>query len=260
MPEVSVIVTTYNRKEYLTETIQSILNQTYQDFELIVVDNFSNYDFFSLIESFNRNNIIPLQNINNGIIAVNRNYGIKHAHGKYIAFCDDDDIWVNNKLQLQLDIMQQTNCDLVYSNKIYFKGDTSNVIKQGSNRKIRNLRDLIKYNEVNTSSVLVRNRDLFFPEDPYLVAVEDYALWLNLCQKGYRFEFLSQSLVYFRISEMSTFKKNWDTNHLRLIYLYTCFLLHNPELHIKGIVLFKILWNFMKFSIKNKFFKKRLRN
>jgi hypothetical protein len=139
----------------------------------------------------------------------------------------------------------------------HFKGDTSNIIKKSSNKRINNLKDLINYNQINTSTVVVRNRDLLFPEDPNLVAVEDYLLWLNLFIKGYRFEFIDQPLVYFRVSEMSAFRKNWDTNHLKLIYLYSSFLLRNPELPIKIKVLYQILWNFLKFSVKNKFFNKR---
>jgi glycosyltransferase involved in cell wall biosynthesis len=251
MPEVSVIVTTNNRKEYLSMAIEAILNQTYKDFELIVVDNFSDYDFFALIDSFKNTKIVPFQNHNHGIIAINRNYGLKHAKGKYVAFCDDDDIWIENKLHVQMDIINKTNCDLVSSNMFYFKGDILNLIRKKSNKKINNINDLIKYNHINTSSVLVRNKDLKFSEDPNLVAVEDYALWLNLCVKGFRFEFIQKPLVYLRISEASSFKKNWDTNHLKLIYLYISFLLQNPELHIKIKILYKILWNFLKYSVKN---------
>ena len=257
MPKVSVIVTTYNRKEYLTETIQSILNQTFQDFELIVVDNYSAYDFFALMKNFESEKIISFQNQNNGVIAVNRNFGIKQAIGEYVAFCDDDDIWIKNKLEAQIEILNKTSCDLVYSNMYYFKGDTSNIIKKSSNKRINNLKDLINYNQINTSTVFVRNRDLLFPEDPYLIAVEDYVLWLNLFVKGYRFEFIDQPLVYFRVSEMSAFRKNWDTNHLKLIYLYSSFLLRNPELPIKIRVFYQILWNFLKFSVKKEFFNKR---
>lgn len=255
MPIISVIVTTYNRKEYLTETIQSILNQTYQDFELIVVDNFSNYDFFALMDGFKSEKIIPLQNQNNGIIAVNRNIGIKQAKGEYIAFCDDDDSWVKNKLQNQIDIINETKCDLVCSNMFLFKGDITNILKSTSNKRINNLKNLIDNNHVNTSSVLVKNEDLFFPEDPKLIAIEDYALWLNLCIKGFRFEFLPQPLVYFRISGMSATKKNSDKKHLQEIYLYASFLLSNPDLPIKIKVLTKIIMHFLKFSIKNIIFK-----
>ena len=101
-PLVTVVVTTYNRKELLKETIDSILNQTYTNFELIVVDNFSNYDFLKHVKSFEDKRIIAFQNQNNGIIAVNRNFGIKRANGDYIAFCDDDDLWLPNKLETQI--------------------------------------------------------------------------------------------------------------------------------------------------------------
>ena len=76
MHNLSVIVTTYNRPSLLNETIKSILNQTFVDFELIVVDNFSNYNFFQLIKSYNDKRIKAFQNQNNGVIATNRNYGI----------------------------------------------------------------------------------------------------------------------------------------------------------------------------------------
>ena len=105
MIKVSVVVTTYNRKKYLTQTIKSILNQTFADFELIVVDNYSNYDFLSHINSLNDSRIRPFQNNNNGIIAVNRNFGIKKSKGEFIAFCDDDDIWINTKLEIQLNVI-----------------------------------------------------------------------------------------------------------------------------------------------------------
>ena len=87
MIKISVIVTTYNRPKLLKETLDSILNQTYVDFELIVVDNNSNYDFFKLIESFNDNRIIAYQNENDGVIAVNRNFGIKKVYLFFYNSC-----------------------------------------------------------------------------------------------------------------------------------------------------------------------------
>jgi glycosyltransferase involved in cell wall biosynthesis len=253
MPKVSVIVTTYNRKEYLTETIQSILNQTFRDFELIVVDNYSNYDFFALIESFKNDKIIPFQNQNNGIIAVNRNVGIKHAKGEYIAFCDDDDVWINTKLQDQVTILDETNCDLVYSNMFLFKEDITNIIGNTSNREIKNLKNLIDNNPIITSSVLVKNSDIFFPDNPNLVAIEDYALWLNLYLKGFRFKFLEKPLIYFRISgtNISTNKKMYITKHLKLIYLYVSLLIQNPYLPIKIQIIRKIGLDYLKFWVKS---------
>lgn len=252
MPTVSIIVTTYNRKEYLTETIHSILNQTYQDFELIVVDNYSNYDFFALMKSFNNEKISAFQNQNNGVIAVNRNVGISHAKGEYIAFCDDDDVWAKNKLHDQINTINETKCDFVYSNMFQFKGDITNIIKKTSNKRINNLKDLINNNSINTSSVLARNKNLLFPEDPNLLAIEDYALWLTLYLKGFKFEFLDTPLIYFRISESntSTNKKMWVTKHLKLIYLHISLLIQNPTLTIKTPITKRIIMNYFKFIIK----------
>ena len=114
MQLVSVIVTTYNRKDLLTKTIDSILNQTYKNYELIVVDNYSNYDFLSHIKSFNDERIRSFQSANDGIISVNRNYGIKKAKGKYIAFCDDDDSWKPKKLQVSMEYIEKYSADIVY--------------------------------------------------------------------------------------------------------------------------------------------------
>ena len=72
--KVNIIITTYNRPELLSKTILSILSQTYYNFELIIIDNFSNYDFFKLIHNFNDDRIKGFQNQNNGIISINRNY------------------------------------------------------------------------------------------------------------------------------------------------------------------------------------------
>ena len=254
MPKVSVIVTTYNRKEFLAETIRSILNQTFRDFELIVVDNYSNYDFFAHISSFNDTRIRAFQNQNKGIIAVNRNFGIKKAKGEYIAFCDDDDIWVENKLKEQVDVIENTKCDLVHTNMFLFRGETKHIIKETSNKKIDSLKDLIKQNQINTSSVLVKNSSyLFFPEDPNLIAVEDYALWLELFIKGLRFEFLPHALVYYRLSDLNiSGNKNWSTKHLKEIYIYISVLLRHPELKVNSLMLRHILINLIKYFVKGK--------
>ena len=105
MIQVSVIVTTFNRKLFLTEALNSILNQTFKDFELIIVDNYSDYDFIAHINSFKDKRIRAYQNENNGVIAVNRNFGLKKAKGEYLAFCDDDDIWFKEKLKRQMKIV-----------------------------------------------------------------------------------------------------------------------------------------------------------
>ena len=254
---VSVVVTTYNRKDLLKETIDSILSQTFTDFELIVVDNYSNYDFMEFMKSFNDSRITAYQNSNDGIIAVNRNFGIKKAKGEYIAFCDDDDIWVQNKLEVQIKVVEQTNCDIVYSNMYLFRGDISNITKKTSNKKIQDLKELISINNVSTSTVLAKNKGFFFPEDSLLVAVEDYALWIDLFIKGFRFEFIEDALVFFRLSSLNTSQKNWIINHLKLIYLFSSIIIKNPQTDIKNKVVKRMAINLLKFWTKETFFKRR---
>lgn len=220
MPLVSIIVTTYNRKELLSETLNSILSQTFQDYELIVVDNFSNYDFFNHIESFNESKIKPFQNANNGVIAINRNFGLEKAKGKYIAFCDDDDVWLPNKLEKQIEkskMFQDHSHLLIYSEVLLF----GEVVKEEiSNRKVvKNINDLIKKNQIALSSTFISNSELLkFDEDPNLVTSEDYALWLKLISNGYLPLFIKEPLVRYRVSNNSAFATISTQVHIKNVY------------------------------------------
>ena len=220
MPKVSVIVTTYNRKEYLTEAIQSILNQTYQDFELIVVDNYSNYDFSALIESFHSDKIAAFQNHNNGIIAVNRNLGISRAKGEYIAFCDDDDFWHKNKLETQTTLLQNNPDAILVSTMAKSIGIKCNFPRE--NFGIVNLKQVlfkthIYYsNPIILSTVLVKKKILLaigcFSENKNLIAVEDFDLWIRLANKG-DFLLINEILVYYRIQNSNFSKNNSNTTN-----------------------------------------------
>ncbi|TXF77531.1 glycosyltransferase family 2 protein [Chryseobacterium sp.] len=222
MPLVSVVVTTFNRKELLAQTLKSILNQSFQDFELIVVDNYSNYDFISHINSFESPKIRPFQNGNNGVIAVNRNYGIKQATGQYIAFCDDDDIWLPNKLEKQLEAISgspdKDANHLVYSEVILFG---EHIIKKPSeNRAAENLNDLIRSNKIALSSTLVTHSNLIeFDEDPVVTAAEDYGLWLKLVKNGYKLTYLSEPQIEYRVCANSVLRSHTYNMHLKVSYV-----------------------------------------
>ncbi len=251
MPKVSVIVTTYNRKDFLTETLNGILNQTFSDFELIVVDNFSNYDFFEHIKSFNDSRILPFQNQNNGIIAINRNIGIKYAKGQFLAFCDDDDIWIDTKLEIQLKKIKKSGSDLICSNLLIFEGVKSNILCKTKNRKTKGINDLLIRNQVFTSTVVVKNsKELFFSEDIQLVAIEDYGLWIKLFSSGYKFEFIDDALVYYRKAPISPHIANYLQKHLKFIYLYRNFLKTNPKSKQKVLINLLIPIHIIKFVIK----------
>ena len=252
--KISIIVTTYNRENFLKETIKSILDQTYVDFELIVIDNNSNYDFFKLIDSFCDDRILAYQNENRGIIAINRNFGIKKAKGQYIAFCDDDDIWEKNKLELQIkEIKKAKNkkC-IVYSNTTLF-GDNidKNITKK---KKIRKIDDFFNTNYITFSTVMLKKTDIvFFDEDPIKIAAEDFDLWLKLLFDKYDFIFIPKPLIKYRVISNSAFRKDYNLSYLRFLYVL-----------YGNIIRFKIYdFNYLKLlisSIKHllKYFSRRL--
>lgn len=227
-PLVSVIVTTYNRKELLKETIDSILNQTFRKFELIVVDNFSDYDFFAHIESFNDDRIIAFQNSNSGIIAANRNYGINKAKGEYIAFCDDDDIWYPDKLDCQLKELHDNSSGLCFTNFDYINEDGMKLEKKHKIKK-RYLKPtfnkfILGGGGICNSSVMIRREIVgtvgLFDEDSQLIAVEDYHYWARILHK-YKGCCIGKKLVSYRINRMKSIqpssKVDWFKKELYLL-------------------------------------------
>jgi glycosyltransferase involved in cell wall biosynthesis len=119
-PTVSVIIPTYNRAGLLREAIQSVLNQTYQDFEIIVVDDGSTDNTEEVMRKVDDDRIIYLKHKQNKGGAAARNTGIKHAKGEYIAFLDSDDLWCLHKLEKQVEILERhEDISFVYSNIMY---------------------------------------------------------------------------------------------------------------------------------------------
>lgn len=113
---VSVIIPTYNRLKYVLNTIRSVKEQTYKNIEIIVVNDRSTDEEYYMYE-FEGVNIIHLEKNSKEIFGYAccghvRNEGIKIARGKYIAFCDDDDLWLPNKLELQIAAMKETGCKM----------------------------------------------------------------------------------------------------------------------------------------------------
>ena len=120
--KISIIMPNYNSQKYLRETIKSITQQTYQNWELIIVDDNSNIKTKNILKSFKNNKRIKVfflkQNKGDGYCRV---YGIKKSKSRIIAFIDSDDLWTKNKLKNQLDFMQKNRFIFTYTNYIPFK-------------------------------------------------------------------------------------------------------------------------------------------
>lgn len=188
---ISVIVPTYNRADLISETIESILNQTYKNFELIIVDDGSTDNTEEVIRKFKDSRIKYIKTDNWGGPARPRNIGIKKAKGEYIAFCDDDDIWLPEKLEKQIRVFQISNeTAMLYTRFKTIEGDviSNRIFPENGKYKSGNIfKSLYLRSFIACSSVVVKRSVLdqvgLFDTDPNLIAIEDTDLWLRIALK-----------------------------------------------------------------------------
>lgn len=191
-PLVSIIMPTYNHGKFIGKATESVLNQTYQNFELIIIDNYSEDNTEEIVASYKDDRIKYLKFRNNGIIAASRNQGIKHSRGEYISFLDSDDIWYRSKIEKQLPHFQVPEIIGVAS-------DATLVVETPYFRKINFgrskfgyvdycYRDVLNCNPIITSSLIVRrmvlNHSGLFDESKDFSFIEDWELWLRMARYG----------------------------------------------------------------------------
>ena len=214
----------YKKEPYIENTIQSILNQSHTNFEILLInDDVENKNFIKAISNLDQR-IKLIHNDKNLGAGPSRNKGIKLSNGEYIAFCDCDDLWKKNKLEFQLNFMQQYN--------INFSFTSYDIIDQNNNfikiRKAPNYVDFLKLRsscDIGLSTVIIKNR--IFDNNKYqfanLKTKEDYVLWMSLALDGVKMKGLSQSLTSWRKSRnslsSSTTQKLMDGYRVYRVYL-----------------------------------------
>ena len=196
MSLVSIILPYYKKINYIVNTLNSILNQTYQNFEIILVYDDTKLDDLLLIENDFKNNpkIKVIKNARNLGAGISRNIGIKHSKGEIIAFIDADDLWLPNKLEKQTNFMKENNFQFTFCD--YEKRISNNkVIKVISPKKFLDYNDLIKSNDIGLSTVQI-NKNII-PDDlfPSLKTKEDFAAWLKITKKKINAYNFSENLV-----------------------------------------------------------------
>lgn len=220
MPKVSVIIPTYNRAHYIRETIDSVLAQTYPDYEIIVVDDGSTDKTAEVLKHYNGRIRYYCFPENKGISAA-RNFAIEQARGKYIAFLDDDDLWMPEKLEKQVAVLEN-NPELAFvcsgAYVIDAHGEvTARWCRAGAQETFECLYD---QNFVLNLTVILR-RECFAAVggfDPKLPSTQDYDLWLRLA-KRYKFSYVDSCLAKYRLHPQNL-SKNIDRRlrqHLMII-------------------------------------------
>lgn len=184
-PSVSVIIPTYNRKDSLKKTIESVLDQTLEDFELLICDDGSTDGTQEMVENIKDIRIRWIPGENSGGPASPRNRGIQASKSDWLALLDSDDLWLPEKLEKQFEAIVKyqvlavcTNTKIMKNNVIaedpYFKNNESRILK---------FNDMLNGNPVICSSMLIHKSIVQqmkgFPEDPKFRAIEDYALWMS---------------------------------------------------------------------------------
>ena len=182
---VSVIIPTYNSASYIKKTVDSVLAQTYENFEVVLVDDCSKDSTREVLENIAKSDsrVHPFfQEKNNGA-AVSRNIGIENAKGRYIAFLDSDDLWEPDKLEKQLKVLQAGNpfvfCtyDIVDAN--------GNRLKNKLKIKTRvRYKDLMTRTYLSTPTVIYDRQVIGNPSMPLRRTGQDYAFWLVLLKKS----------------------------------------------------------------------------
>ena len=178
---ISVVMPNYNGHRFVEQAINSVLNQTYQNFELIVVDDCSNDDSLSLIEhkaqSDNRIRVIALEH--NVGVANARNVGIKEAKGEYIALLDNDDLWTEDKLERQLALAQK-GADIVYCSYDFIDEQNNSIKKPFVVPQQTNFNKMLASSVISCSTSFIKTKlMLAHPFNPGFYH-EDYVLWMEL--------------------------------------------------------------------------------
>lgn len=189
MPTISVIMGIYNCEKTLSAAIDSIINQTYTDWELIMCDDGSTDNTYQIAQSYSGKypNIILIQNDCNKGLNYTLNHCLKYAKGRYIARQDGDDLSLPTRFEKQINILENSNYGVVSSAMIYF--DEKGEWGQGNPVQIPTKLDFINGSPICHAPCMVRKK-IFdevngYTDSKYLLRVEDYHLWFKIYAKGY---------------------------------------------------------------------------
>jgi glycosyltransferase involved in cell wall biosynthesis len=198
---------TFNQAAFLNQAINSVVNQSFKNWELIVIDNNSTDNTSKVLSAFKDIRIKKFKIQNNGVISKSRNLGIKKSSGNWIAFLDSDDIWFENKLEYMVDcIIKNPNFEVFCNDEmsVNFSNGDSRRLEYGPYRKKFYDYLLLNGNCISTSATIIKRdfltkTNLDFSEDISFITAEDYDLWLKLASNGARFYFADKVLGEYRI-------------------------------------------------------------
>lgn len=225
---VSIITPCYNSEKYIYETIKSVINQSYKNWEMIIIDDSSTDNTIDIVEKFSNNDkrIILIKSDKNRGAGYCRNLGIKKASGQYHAFIDSDDIWHKNKLHIQVNFMQKNNIAFSYMsyNFIDERGNDQNIPPLYTKDKV-NYDDMLKTNYIGCLTAMydikkISTSKIYMSE---IRSRQDLSLWLRILKKIEYAYGIDEVQASYRLR-----KKSISSNKLRALF-YQWILYRNIE-------------------------------
>ena len=197
---VSIIIPYYKKKEYILKTINSVLNQSYNNYEIIIIyddENLSDLDYLEkLFKSEKKIKII--KNSKTVGAGFSRNKGIENANGEFIAFIDADDTWKKYKLEKQINFMKKKKLKFTHTPyEIIDKNDK--VLGERISKNFEKLDDLIKSCDIGLSTVIIKKEIIDYQTKfPNLKTKEDFVLWLKILKKNIIICYFNETLSSWR--------------------------------------------------------------
>lgn len=217
---VSIVMPSYNTGNFISETINSVLKQTYTNWELIVVDDCSKDNTDEVVKEFlNDERIKYIKNEKNSGAAVSRNRAIKEAKGRWIAFLDSDDLWTEDKLEKQIKFMEDNNYHFSYTNYEEIKEDSTPLnIKVTGPKKITKA-GMFNYCWPGCLTIMYDAKHVGLIQIADLKKNNDYAMWLKVIKKANCY-LLDENLAKYRIrsGSISRHSKGKLIKHHYLLY------------------------------------------
>lgn len=204
-PLISIITPAYNAEHFITDAIDSVLEQTYAHWEMIIVDDCSTDNTVEKIElSMKQDDRISFFGLTENLgSAIARNTAINMAKGRYIAFLDSDDIWFPEKLEKQLRFMQENNIAFSFTEYMRIKGDGTELNANIKAPRSIGYEGLLKHCVIGCLTVMLDKEKIGKVHMIELRARQDYVLWLNITKQGFLAYGIPEVLAKYRVGKSS---------------------------------------------------------
>lgn len=207
MPEISIITPVYNASKFLNETIQSVLDQSFKDWEWVLTDDHSTDNSVEIIRSIKDPRILLIESKLNGGAGYARNLSLEKASGRYITFLDADDVWENQFLEEMLSFMKKQNAELVYSSYVRCDENLNKILPDFEADRDVNFHNMLKTCRLSLLSSVYDSKRVgkeFFPKGSKR---EDHIMWLNLLKKIPEGKALKKTMAKYRMHPASISRK-----------------------------------------------------